>query len=196
MLIWHQYSWREGVTKQDERRGTNFGLTRLSLDIFLPGSTTLEQVDVSIVDNGMKVNFEYDLPTCYLSTQRSALRLADAMGVCAGTMRAASEFTQAGSRAAGHRAALDEIRPRQRKLTKELPLKFRCDQYWCRCDDWGRDNMVEGVTIGVYRHDDDDLHNNQQYVWMLHLELTLVERPQASPDQRKPTGFRMFMHQM
>ena len=37
--------------------------------------------------------------------------------------------------------------------------------------------LAFGVEIGFYRHENVTMQNNNQHVWILHLEITSVERP-------------------
>ena len=50
MLLNHFYSWMEGVRRADLLAGRNNRLTRLSLDMLLPGPTALPQVELVIND--------------------------------------------------------------------------------------------------------------------------------------------------
>lgn len=42
ILIYHWYTWREGVTDVEEVAGMKIGLTRLTINILLPGPTVLD----------------------------------------------------------------------------------------------------------------------------------------------------------
>ena len=48
MLLYHWYTWQEGVPDDAMVMDQNMGLTRLSIDVLLPGPKTLEQIEVSI----------------------------------------------------------------------------------------------------------------------------------------------------
>jgi hypothetical protein len=64
------------------------------------------------------------------------------------------------------------------------------DSVFCWRDNWGRDNHADGVSIGVYKHDNLDFHAAHQHVWILHVEMTLKERPKATPTA--PSRFTVF----
>ena len=62
--------------------------------------------------------------------------------------------------------------------------------FFCRRDDWGRENMNDGIEIGLYQHEEATFRAHQQHVWILHLELSARERPNVEPLQ--PGRFRVF----
>lgn len=44
MILLHHYSWYEAIALEEERMGANVRLKRLTVDILLPGPTTLDQI--------------------------------------------------------------------------------------------------------------------------------------------------------
>jgi hypothetical protein len=71
--------------------------------------------------------------------------------------------------------------PSKEEKVRSIELPFQCDRNFCRRDDWGRDNRTEGMEVGMYRHEAPEMHDNGQFVWILHIELSATERPQFRP---------------
>jgi hypothetical protein len=88
---------------------------------------------------------------------------------------------QAATRAQAHRTALETIRPEQQEKVRHIALPFQCYRNFCHCDDWGRDNTSHGMEIGMYHHEDREFQSKNQYVWILHIELSAAERPMQDP---------------
>jgi len=44
------------------------------------------------------------------------------------------------------------------------------------------------MEIAMYRHEDDDMHNNNQHVWILHVELSATECPLFGPQSPSTYG--------
>lgn len=201
MLIYHWYVWQEGVTEVAMVQGYNMGLTRLTIDILLPGPTVLDQLECSITGK-RKVKVEYTPPSTYLNARRSAVKSASLSGVgLAGRTPVQQEemFARmaATSRATGHSEALKKIRPAQKKIVFEIDdLPFDVDPYFCNRDDWGMGPTAatplagsEGVQIAFYKHENLDMQHANQFVWILHLELTSTERPEQLASPNRPRGF-------
>ena len=189
MLIHHQYSWFEAVPPAEEAAGANVRLKRLSIDILLPGPTTLAQVRGIVSDNGRVFNFTYRLPETFLSANRTAVRLAGHTFGPRGIPHVQNTISAA-SRVQAHRTVLEQARVDASQKVYQIQLPFECDRQLCRRDDWGRDNHCQGLEIGMYRHEDADMQANNQLVWILHVELTAKERPNVAP--ASPAGYNNF----
>lgn len=187
MLIYHQYTWHEAIPADDERNNFNVRLKRLSVDILLPGATHLEQVRLAVSDDGTTLHFTYRPPSTYLSANRTATRLTgQTFGVAA--IGVARETISAAARVQAHRTALEQVRVDQVEKVRHIPLKEKCDRHLTTRDDWGRENRADGVCIAMYRHDHPDFIANNQFVWILHVELTCAARPIANPTN--PVSFQ------
>ena len=51
-------------------------------------------------------------------------------------------------------------------------------------------SIVHGMEIGMYRHDNVEMQNNGQLVWILHIELSAAERPMVNP--LSPGAYRAY----
>lgn len=180
MLIHHHYSWFEAIPPDEEREGGNIRLKRLTIDLLLPGPTTLAQIRAVVSEDGRVVHFTYRPPQTYLSHDRTTVHLAAAT-FGANRVQTVRGTMQAASRTQAHRTALETIRPEQQEKVRHLELPFQCDRNFCRRNDWGRPNRANGMEIAMYRHEDLDMQANNQYVWMLHIELSAAERPLQDP---------------
>jgi len=180
MLIYHHYSWYEAVPPADERAGGIIRLKRLTIDLLLPGATTLSQVRAVVSEDGNVLHFTYRPPQMYLSHDRTTVRLA-ANTFGANRIPVVRDTMQAATRTQAHRTALETIRPDQQEKVRHIQLPFQCDRNFCRRDDWGRENRTQGMEIAMYRHEDADMQQNNQFVWILHVELSSTERPLQGP---------------
>lgn len=182
MLLYHHYTWHKAIPPEEEQLGANIRLKRLTIDVLLPGPTSLSQIRALISDDGKTCHFTYRPPTTYLSSTRTAVRMT---GTALGARAAANEDLRntigAATRVQAHRTALETVRPEQQEKVRHIALPFEVDRAFCRRDDWGRDNRTFGMEIGVYRHEDPEMQANNQYVWILHIELSARERPIADP---------------
>lgn len=191
MLIHHYYVWDEAILPEDERLCANIRLRRLTIDILLPGPTTLEQIRAIISTDGKVVNLTYRPPRTYLSPERTTVRLADgALGATAAGTAQVRQTMAAASRVQAHRNTLEGLRVATATKVVSIDLPFECDRHFCRRDDWGRDNMNDGIEIGLYQHEEPSFRTHMQHVWILHLELSARERPNVEPLQ--PGRFRVF----
>lgn len=180
MLIHHYYSWHEAIAPREEETGGNIRLKRLTIDLLLPGPTTLEQIKAIISEDGKVLHFTYRPPKTYLSNDRTTVRLA--LGsVGRDGVNTVRETMQAANRSQAHRTALETVRADQREKVRHIALPFVCDRNFCRRDDWGRDNRTHGLEIGMYQHEAQAMRDNNQYVWILHIELSAAERPKQLP---------------
>jgi hypothetical protein len=94
------------------------------------------------------------------------------------------------TRVQGHRDALETIRALQKESLFTVALPQPVDSNFCTRDDWGRSNRVDGISIGVYQHENNTFQPAHQHVWILHVEMTLKERPKATPTA--PSRFTVF----
>lgn len=82
-------------------------------------------------------------------------------------------------RVVGHRSALDIVHTKQKEITFPInDLPFDCDQFFCKQDDWNT-SMSDGIQIGMHKHHDLDMQNNQQFVWILSFEIVLRQMPKG-----------------
>ena len=146
--------------------GQNVGLTCLTIDVLLPGPTSLQQIEVSITGpNAVKIN--YKPPGTYLNARRTAVKSVQLSGMGLGGRTVVAQETMIGmmhgsSCAASHTMALNKIILKQKEIEfgiKALP--FASDPYLCCRDDWGQTPTLgnpnaggKGVKIAFYRHDD------------------------------------------
>jgi len=180
MIIFHSYDWVEAVTEEQVARGL-LRKRRLMTDVLLPGPTVIDQIEV-IVDSDhdpqcKTLKFEYNPPATYLSAKRTAVRGADIAGVPQRHMNTMTiEQLSVMNRVTSHQTKLDEsIKEQQRKITKYIKLPHAVEPVFCTRDDWGWDNAAPALSIGMYQHQDDNLHQNNQYVWILHIKMALQE---------------------
>lgn len=201
MLIYHHYVWQEGVTEAHAVTGANFALTRLSIDVLLPGPTVLEQLEVSITGK-RQVKVKYKPPATYLNNRRNAVRSVQMSGMGLGGRDQVAQETMIGmmtstSRSTGHAVALQKVIPKQKEIEFFIDdLPFDIDPYLCRRDDWGNAPTLgnpglggKGVEIGFYRHESPAMHAANQHVWILHIECTAAERPINIMSPTQPQGF-------
>jgi hypothetical protein len=168
-------------------------LTRVSTEVLLHGPTTIEQISVEVTRDDPTSNtliVDFHPPSILFNPRRTAVRVADIAGVPFARMPEAVEQTFVSSRVQAHENALQRVFPAQRSLRKVIKLPCSVDYNFCRPDDYGRDNTAEGITIATYIYDDPTFRANQQFVWILHIEMTSTERPMATPS--KPAATRHF----
>lgn len=189
MLLYHYYSWFEAISPDEEQLGGNIRLKRLTIDVLLPGPTTLDQIKAIVSDDGKVLHFTYRPPRTYLSHARTTVRVAQ-QHVGSGNVGAVRDTMQAAARSQAHRTALEMIRPDQQEKIRHIELPFQCDRNFCRRDDWGLDNRTHGMEIGLYQHENAEMQLNDQHVWILHIELTAAERPKQVP--LSPGGFGSY----
>ena len=189
MILYHMYSWHEAIDANEEMSGNSLRLKRLTIDILLPGPTILDQLKAVVSADGKTLHFTYKPPMTYLSHNRTAVRVTGhTMGARA--IPVATQAFSAASRVQSHRNVLEQVIPEQREKIRHIKLPFQCDQNFCRRDDWGRDNLRHGMEIGVYRHEDQGMQNDNQFVWILHVELSAAERAMVLP--MSPGGIGQF----
>ena len=189
-MIFHAYEWHEAVAHTDVLAGVNQRLHRHSIDVLLPGPTSLDQIEVEINEPGTKVTVSYIPPVTYLSADRTAVRTADIQGVPTANLGVAMGPMRATNRVQGHENALLNVRAQQSKVVDVIDTLFPCDSFFCTRDDYGRDGRCQGISIGVYRHHDPGMQVANQHVWILHIELTDRKRAKATPS--KPSAHRVY----
>ena len=143
------------------------------------GPTELNQIRAIVSEDGRTLNFTYRLPTTFLSANRTAVRLATSTFGAA--VPRVTETIAAASRVQAHRTALEQVRANMASKVWKVPLMFQCERQFCRRDDWGQENHREGMEIATYRHDNVEFQSNNQYVWILHIELAGTQRPMTGP---------------
>jgi hypothetical protein len=180
-MIFHMYTWVEAVSQTEIVAGHNVCKERLSMDVLLPGRTAMWQVECSLDDDCKKLTLSYTPPATYLSADRAVVRVADIQGIDAANLGAAMEPMRATACVTGHEVALNTIRPLQMAIKTIIDLPFAVDTQFCSHDDYGRPGHADGISIGVYRHDDPDYQRNNQFVWILHVEMTNRAGEKATP---------------
>lgn len=191
MFIRHMYAWDEAIPPADEQAQSNVRLRRLSIDILLPGPTDMSQIKAIVNMTATKLNMTYSPPQTFLSPERTMVRLATgALGATAASNTGIRGTMHAAARVQAHRNALETLRTQHATQVYEIDLPFPCDHHFCRRDDWGYDNRCNGIDIGLYQHENMDFRTNNQYVWILHVELSARERPNVAPIS--PAGFNIF----
>lgn len=188
MLLFHHYTRQEAIPSDDKALGANIRLKRLTIDILLPGPTTTDQIKAVISDDGRTCHFTYRPPATYLSPNCTVVRLAGtAFGDRGVSIADLCNTMGAATRVQAHRTKLETIRLEQHEKVRHISLPFEVDRAFCRRDDWGRDNATHGMEIGMYRHENPVMQANNQFVWILHIELSARERPITDP--LSPGGF-------
>ena len=181
MIIYHHYDWLEAVTDASEADGCQ-RKKRLTVDVLLPGPTTVEQIAVTVDRESdptyRTLKYEYKPPSTYLSAKRTAIRGADIAGVPAGNINDETvEQLSAMSRVIGHEEVLEgSIHEKQKVITHNISLPFAVEPAFTSRNDWGREGQAAGLSVCMYRHDDEELNNNNQLVWILHIEMCAAER--------------------
>lgn len=189
MLIYHHYTWYKSIDPNEERDCGNIRLKRLTIDLLLPGPTSLNQIKAIVSSDGRFLHFTYRPPRTYLSPDCTTVRLATST-FGAASIPAVRDVMHAATRSQAHRTALETVRAEQQEKVRHIELPFQCDRNFCRRDDWGRENHMHGMEIGMYRHEDPELQRNNQYVWILHIELSAAERPMQDP--RSPGAYGAY----
>jgi hypothetical protein len=83
-LLHHHYVWNEAVPEDDQESGRNLRITRLIVDILLPGPTSVDQLEVQVEDE-TNLKITYKPPSTYLKSRRTAVCAADIAGVVGAT---------------------------------------------------------------------------------------------------------------
>ena len=122
MLLYHMYIWKEAVPYSSFLAGTNTRLTRLSLDMLLPGPTSLDQLELFIASNGEYLDVSYKPPVTYLSASRTMARVADLQGISEAQTQTAMPKMAITARVQAHETVLDEIREKQGKIDFRVKL--------------------------------------------------------------------------
>jgi hypothetical protein len=172
MLISHCFDWYEAVSHEEVLTGTNERLHRLTLDVLLPGPTSMEQIEVTIPEDGTSITLKYTPPVTYLSANRTAARMAVQNGAAnVAQVQAALNGLRVSNRVQSHEQALIGVRKSQSKITITIPLPFPIDVFLCSRNDFGHAG-ADPMSIGIYRHEDPTFQANNHFVWILHIEMT------------------------
>ena len=94
------------------------------------------------------------------------------------------------ARVQAHETALETIADDQRDVRFSIKLPFKVDNYFCNRDDYGNRDAAEGVSIGIYQHEDPAYQAANQCIWILHVEMTAAARAKATPS--KAAGIRFY----
>lgn len=196
VFLHHSYVWTEAVSRDDITANLNIRLTRLTVDVLLFGPTEMNQVEVQVDTEkdptAKTLKIIYRPPTTYLSAKRTAIRMAGHMGATVDNIKETGTTLSASSRVQSHENELIDSGElaKQKEIVEFIDLPFPCDTSFCTRDDWGRPNLQQGVTIGMYGHDSADFRSNNQHVWILHVEMTKKERAKTTPV--RPTSYDQF----
>ena len=193
MFLHHCYQWKEGVCHTNFIAGNNICLGRVSVDLLLPGPTALAQLECSVSSDGEFLDITYRPPVTYLSASRTMARVANLQSVAQADQQAAMPTMAITARVQAHETALEEVRKEQAKVDFRIKSPVKVDRHFCARDDCGRAGQGEGMSIGIYQHENPDYVAAQQLVWILHVEMTAAERPQPHTPQH-PSGLKFFHH--
>jgi hypothetical protein len=137
-MLHHYYVWNEAVTEEEQERGDNLQVTHLTVDVLLPGPTSTTQIEVEADgETNLKVTPTFSR---FCITWKPSLVYR------------------------GMQIALENLKEEQKKLVFSIKLPFPVDSNPCRRDDWGQSNRAQGVSIGVYCHDDPTFQAGNQHV--------------------------------
>ena len=191
MLLCHHCVWHEAIDPDHENAGANVRLKRLTIDVLLPGPTTLDQIRCVVSDDGKTLHFTCRCPQTCLNPARTAVRVTHSFGGDRALgVQGVRETMAAASRVQAHRTALEQVRVDQQEKVRHVALPFEVDRNFCRRDDWGNDNRTHGIEIGICRHENPEMQADNQCVWILHVELSARERPVFQPVS--PGRFQTF----
>ena len=194
MLPYHLYQWKEAVSQLTA--GTNMQLSRLTCDVLLCAPMTLDSVKCSISDDQKVLEIQIKLPSTFLKPRRTAVRTVDAARLHAGVAPAAIpviiDRAEGLSRVAAHGEAI-KLYKKQTKgnISMKIALPFKVDKIFCRRDDFGIETgNAPGLSIATYQHEDPGMRATNQYIYILHVEMSAADREDVDP--RSPTTFSTY----
>jgi hypothetical protein len=168
------YQWREGVSEEDIADGYEC-LDRVTADMLLPGATSLDQIKCKISESRDAIEGEYTPPSNFYNSKRTAVQAALALpNVNVGNVTDQIIQRMHGtSRATAAAKAINKAKKENKTLKFRIELPVKVNKRFTARDDWGQIiRGFKGIRIGVYSHDNEHLRQAQQYVYVLHLEMT------------------------
>lgn len=195
-LPYHVYEWMEAVDTQDVLNGTNHRLKRVSCDILMCGPTTLEQVKAGINLGQDHLKVTITLPKTFVSERRTAVRARDAgqlaNRVAPAAVHGVIDRAHGLTRVQAHKDCLIEYKKKTKNQVElDIPLGCKVDKLFCRRDDFGRDNgNARGLAVATYQHEDLIMQAANQYIYILHVEMTAAEREET--EMRSPSNLSTF----
>ena len=105
IMMYLQYNWIEGkdpaIIQQDYTTVVDNQLDQTTVDIMLPGPTTHDQVQASVIQDGMAILFKYRPSPCWTDSYRVATLVPGFTGMDNRTLIA--------SRTTGHQAGIRSL---------------------------------------------------------------------------------------
>lgn len=145
------YDWHEGVNDNDIRTGVNERLHRLSVDMLLPGATSMAQITCQVSDSEDVLKGEWKPPMTLFSARRTAVRAA--MSVPGFDNHDLNDdvinHMYGSARAQACQSACEKMKKNCKKIPFEIKLPFKVDKRLCSRDDWGRNGHGSGLRIGI-----------------------------------------------
>ena len=140
------------------------------MDIILPGGTTSEQIKSSVQNGGKWVHIKYEYPQVYITPAR--LTKVSTGDIISGHSKWVS--------------LVDVVRGMQDENGQvvglmKVDLPFPCDQNFVT------EGLVGGEGINMYEHEREDYRDAGQFHYILHLELTSVEKVRKMKGKYVPT---------
>ena len=187
MLPHHSYVWQEAVEEG------NLRLKRVTTDILMAEPTTMSQVKVGVIgENQDTLKVSIKLPQTFLNPRRTAVRVADMGGVARADIPNVINRALALTRVNAHKDTLVEYAHKNDgdKYEFEIKLPVKVDRTFTARDDYGVEGRGVPLTIATYQHEDPLMQAANQYVFILHVEMTAAERPHAG--MCSPGNFTTF----
>lgn len=175
----HCYQWDEAVAAGEAGNIQHLRLKHLSMDVLLPGATNERQIKAEVDKDGMSLILHYRPPSVFFSSRRSAVRTSNGE---INTARIKAHETEV------HRILSGRAQNQGFKKYK-FPLPVRVDRNFTMRDDYGVEGQGDGMQIGIYQHHDERMQALNQWCYILHLEMTLADRPETTAPSTPTFGF-------
>lgn len=188
----HTYVWEEGVPEEEVEDGTNVRLVRVSTDVLLPGPTMENQVKVKVLDDFKTLEVSVQLPKTFVTARRTAVRAAHATGINPANLGGVINQALSMARVSSHQQQVNKLYPTEdkAKCIFQVDLPMEVDKHFTRRNDYGQDGAAQGLSIATYRHEHQAMRNANQFVYILHIEMTAREKPTVRVSS--PQGFNIF----
>ncbi|CAB9497058.1 hypothetical protein SEMRO_13_G010130.1 [Seminavis robusta] len=197
-MMHHAFAWREGIRRDLDPAALIEAppvYKRVSVDVLLPGSTNLDQLECSILQpaSQKKVKIKYTPPRTFWNARRTAVRMAAHGGVRGAAVNIAADRLLAMHRVTSHEDSIAELTPDDLTMEFTIDLPFEVEPDFTTRNDWGVVGQGRGVQIATYRHEDNRFVVTNQVVWILHLEMVARERRIATPSRPADAFDEMHM---